>query len=174
MFSHFSSPLWRVDCASKPNSQDAVLTRSLYYIGIMFFSCLLTQMNLTGPSTIERVEAKNCWGTEETWVIRVEKCHFGSCCRLYWSVRGLIKSDSCTIDNAPPAHPQAEQPSTHSASSPMQRDAFTEPGQLCHATATCLRYVTVIPPGLARLNPHTSKYSRKEDSKNSQKSAINF
>lgn len=76
---------------------------------------------------LRRVEVKNSHTTKETWVIRVEKCHFGSCSPLHWSVRIVIKSDSCTIDNAPPAHPWAELPSTLSASPHTLREAFSEP-----------------------------------------------
>lgn len=40
---------------------------------------------------------------KEPWVIRAEKCHFGSCHLLHWLDRGIIKSDSCTINNTPPS-----------------------------------------------------------------------
>lgn len=114
IFRTFPASLWRGPVPLTPFLRMSYLAEAYRNICILFVPCPLTQMNPTWPPTIAADEwrRRNTRGTKEMWVIRVEKCHFGSCCPPHWSVRVVIKSDSCTIDNAPPARPRAELPST--------------------------------------------------------------
>lgn len=122
IFRSFANHFGEWSRASDPSSQHVILSRSLleYLHHVCFLSVNPNESNLILSNRCRRLEAKNSQGTKETWVIRVEKCHFGSCCRPHWSVRAVIKSDSCTIDNAPVAHLRAELPSTHSPPAHMQ------------------------------------------------------
>lgn len=46
-----------------------------------------------------RVQVKDSWSAQETWVIKMLKCHVGSCRLLHWLHPDVIRSDSCTTNN---------------------------------------------------------------------------